>query len=132
MSRLFFLVGTFHVHHPRWPIEAPAAPDMDAGRTAANHLLHHEDMLHHGLRNGMTSIGLNRCQDRDPLYALDPIPPPAQGPRQGETVSAQEVPGIAGAEAPVTAAIVVAVIEVAVPTRVEAEIDTTKPLSFMY
>ncbi|KAJ5605067.1 Serine/arginine-rich splicing factor SR45 [Penicillium lagena] len=103
---------------------------MDAGRTAANHLLHREDTLHHGLRNGMTSIGLNRYRDRGPLYALDPIPHPAQGPRPGETVSAQEAPGSAGVEAPVTAAIVVAVIEVAVQTRVEAEIDTTEP--FMY
>lgn len=132
MSRLFFLVGTFHVRHPRWAIEAPVAPDTDVGRMAANCLLHHEDMLPHGLPNGMTSIGLNRCRDRDPLYALDPIPHPTQGPRQGETVSAQEAPGIAGAEALLTAAIVVAVIEVAVQTRVEAEIDTAKPLSYMY
>ncbi|KAJ5806955.1 Serine/arginine-rich splicing factor SR45 [Penicillium riverlandense] len=111
---------------------APSARDMDMVRTAANHLLHHEDMLHPGLRSGMTSIGLNRCRDRGLLYALGPIPHPAQGRRQGETVSAQEAPGIAGAEAPVTATIVVAVIEVAVQTRLEAEIDTTKPLSLMY
>ena len=104
---------------------------MDVGRMAANHLLHHEGMLHHGPQNGMTFIGLHRCRDRGPLYAPDPTLHLTQDPRQGETACAQEARGIAGAEALVTAAIVAAVIEVAVQTRVVAEIDMTETY-FMY